>query len=223
MEASFWHARWQEHKIGFHLPSANPLLVQHFAALREHMPPSGHIFLPLCGKTRDLAWLLAQGFKVSGAELSTIAIEELFAELGETPEISEHGAVTRYQAGQLTLYGGDIFDLSPELLGHVDGIYDRAALVALPADMRVRYTAHLQHLTQTAPQLLICFRYDQSALEGPPFALHDSEVEAHYQSSYQLEALDQVEVPGGLRGIVPATERVWLLTRKSSQANATSF
>lgn len=211
MDAPFWHERWEQQQIGFHLPSANPLLTQHFSALSECMPADGRIFLPLCGKTRDIAWLLAQGYTVAGAELSTIAIDELFAELGQTPTITQQGKLKHYHGERIDIFCGDIFDLSPEVLGNVDGVYDRAALVALPSAMRARYTAHLQHLTHKAPQLLICFRYDQSALEGPPFALHDSEVEAHYQSNYQLEALDLVDVPGGLRGQVPATERVWLL------------
>lgn len=214
MDAPFWHERWEQQQIGFHLPSANPLLTQHFSALSEHLPPQGRLFLPLCGKTRDIAWILAQGYTVAGAELSAIAVNELFAELGQTPTITEHGELQHYAGKGIDIFCGDIFALSPELLGHVDGVYDRAALVALPSAMRGRYTAHLHHLTHGAPQLLICFRYDQSALEGPPFAIHDSEVEQHYQSSYQLEALDAVDVPGGLRGKVPATERVWLLTPK---------
>lgn len=32
-EYDFWHSRWQNKQIGFHLPEANPLLVKHFSAL----------------------------------------------------------------------------------------------------------------------------------------------------------------------------------------------
>ena len=38
------------------------------------------------------------------------------------------------------VFVGDFFDLTNSLLGAVDAIYDRAALVALPPDMRQAYT-----------------------------------------------------------------------------------
>ena len=110
--------------------------------------------------------------------------------------------------------GGDaarIFDLSGEVLGPVDAVYDRAALVALPEDMRRRYTAHLIEITDKAPQLLIAHQYDQNAMDGPPFSISDEEIEAHYRDHYDLAKLASVEVAGGLKGKCPARENVWLL------------
>ncbi|MGZ8252407.1 MAG: thiopurine S-methyltransferase, partial [Methylophilaceae bacterium] len=71
MEASFWHNKWQRGEIAFHQSDANPLLVAHFEAL--NLPKGSRVFLPLCGKTLDIAWLLAGGYRVVGAELSEIA------------------------------------------------------------------------------------------------------------------------------------------------------
>jgi hypothetical protein len=51
----------------------SPLLVPHFKALS--LPEGGRVFLPLCGKTLDIHWLLTGGYRVSGAELRKIAIE----------------------------------------------------------------------------------------------------------------------------------------------------
>ncbi len=65
MHHDFWHERWQTKQIGFHLPEANPLLVKYFPALICRM---AHVFLPLCGKTEDIPWLLPQGYQVVGAE-----------------------------------------------------------------------------------------------------------------------------------------------------------
>ena len=73
MEASFWHDRWDAQKIGFHEGRPNEMMIRHFAALS--LAPGSRVFVPLCGKTRDIAWLLAQGHRVVGAELSRIAIE----------------------------------------------------------------------------------------------------------------------------------------------------
>lgn len=204
MEADFWHTRWENMQIGFHEGTVNRMLLAHIGALG--LDPGARIFLPLCGKTRDIAWLLAQGYAVAGAELSDIAVRQLFEELGVTPEITEHGALRAYAAPSVTVFSGDIFALTPDLLGPVDAVYDRAALVALPVDMRARYATHLRTLTATAPQLLITFDYDPAIMAGPPFAVTTHEVHRHYAPHYQIIPLADLDVPGGLKGVCPARE-----------------
>lgn len=209
MEEGFWHQRWQEGAIGFHLGEPNPLLTAHFAKLQ--LAPGSRVFLPLCGKTNDIGWLLSQGYRVVGAELSRIAIDDLFEALGIEPAIEPVGALLRYSAQGIDIFVGNIFDLSAELLGAIDAIYDRAALVALPADMRRRYTAHLMAIAATAPQLLVAFEYDQQRMEGPPFSVGGDEVQRHYAGTYRVTAVEAGAIPGGLKGKVPAIETVWLL------------
>lgn len=213
MEASFWHQRWEKNEIGFHEASANALLVKHLPSLS--LAPRSRIFIPLCGKTLDIHWLLSQGFRVAGAELSELAVTQLFAELGLTPEIMDLGKLRHYRAEHVDIFVGDIFELSSEMLGQVDAIYDRAALVALPAPWREKYTAHLMRISHTAPQLLICYVYEQSQLSGPPFSVEDAEVKQHYQPQYTLHLLDSPEVAGGFKGRVPAQEHVWRLSRRN--------
>jgi thiopurine S-methyltransferase len=167
----------------------------------------------LCGKTLDISWLLSTGYRVAGAELSKIAITELFTQLGVKPEISRVGEVDHYSALDIDIFVGNIFDLSRKILGAVNAIYDRAALVALPEAMRHRYTAHLMEITDTAPQLMICYEYDQSLMEGPPFSISREEVHRHYRDRYTLTLLASINVPGGLKGKCAAKEEVWLLNR----------
>lgn len=209
MDHKFWHERWENNQIAFHGNEANPLLVDNFAALS--LAKKGRVFLPLCGKTLDIPWLLSQGFRVAGAELSEIAVVQLFDELSVAPEISSLGTIKHYGAEGLDLYVGDIFDLSRQILGPVDAVYDRAALVALPAEMREKYAAHLMEITACAPQLLITYEYDQSCQPGPPFAVMSEDVRRYYAQQFSLNELQALEVPGGLKGRCPATERVWLL------------
>lgn len=209
MEASFWFQRWEKNDIGFHESEANPLLVKHFKALS--LAQGSRVFLPLCGKTLDIAWLLSNGYRIAGAELSATAIEQLFAELGVEPKISEVGEVNHYSAKNIDIFVGDIFALSSKMLGSVDAIYDRAALVALPGEIRSRYTAHLTEITDKAPQLLLSFEYDQNLMEGPPFSVSKDEVNQHYRDSYDLTLIVSTNVPGGLKGKCPAKENVWLL------------
>ncbi len=209
MDASFWHAKWEKSEIAFHQDEVNPLLVDHFGALS--LAPGSRVFVPLCGKTRDILWLLQSGYRVVGAELSRLAVEQLFMEMDLQPSITQVGPLTRFAVEDIDIYCGDIFDLTASELGQVDAIYDRAALVALPDAMRQRYADHLAAITDRARQLLIAYDYDQSLQNGPPFAVGADEVRSLYGTHYEPTLLASVEVAGGLRGKCPATEHVWLL------------
>lgn len=210
MEADFWHERWENAQIGFHEGEVNRMLAAHLGALS--IAPGSRIFLPLCGKTRDIAWLLAKGYRVVGAELSEIAVQQLFDELPLVPKVTRTGPLKRYAAEDIDILVGDIFDLTPEVLGPVDAVFDRAALVALPEEMRGRYTNHIATVTQRAPQLLVTFEYDQSVMKGPPFSLSQSEVEDRYGAHYDITLLADAEVQGGLKGVCPAREKALRLT-----------
>jgi thiopurine S-methyltransferase len=205
----FWQEKWQKREIAFHQAAANPLLVRWFNQLA--LAPGARVFLPLCGKSLDIHWLLAQGYHVIGAELSEMAVQELFAELGLTPVVSSAGNLQLYQAEQLQVFVGDIFQLSKHTLGAVAAIYDRAALVALPDAMRQRYAQHLITISQSAPQLVICFEYDQTQLPGPPFSVDSAEMHKLYSKVYSLNCLEKLDVPGGLKRKCQANETGWLL------------
>ncbi|MBX3237713.1 MAG: thiopurine S-methyltransferase [Nitrospiraceae bacterium] len=213
MDAQFWHDRWKKNEIGFHQSEPNPLLVKYVDELS--LTKGSRVFLPLCGKTLDIGWLLSRDYRVAGAELSALAVEQLFAKLGVTPTITKVDTLDHYRAPQLDIFVGDIFKVTPELLGPVDAVYDRAALVALPPSMRNRYSAHLTTLTANAPQLLISFEYDQQVMEGPPFSVDNEEIRRHYGEQYDITLLTSLDVPGGLKGRCPATESVYLLKKKS--------
>ncbi len=143
-----------------------------------------------------------------------IAIGQLFKELGVEPKISKVGGVEHYSAANIDIFVGDRFTLSGKMLSSVDAVYDRKALVALPEKMRSRYTAHLTQITDRAPQLLICYEYDQSLMEGPPFSVSNAEVTNHYKDTYHLTLMASTDVPGGLKGQYQAREDVWLMQKE---------
>ena len=211
MDADFWHQRWQANQIGFHQSRVNALLAAFVKTM--NLAPGAGIFVPLCGKTLDIAWLREQGYRVLGAELSEIAIRQLFEEMALAPEVTLLGKVTRYAAKDVEIFVGDIFDLNAETLGPVDAVYDRAALVALPPEMRMQYARQMVGLTRHAPQLLITFEYDQSVISGPPFSVTAGEVERLYGNDYRLKSVKTRAVEGGLKGICPAEETLWTMTR----------
>lgn len=209
MDETFWHVKWQRNEIGFHEPRPNPLLTDNFAALR--LPAGARVFVPLCGKSRDIHWLLEHGCQVAGIELSPIAVTGLFSELGLAPRISPAGPLVRYEAGHLCIWAGDIFNLTQAELGHVDAVYDRAALIALPAPTRMAYARHLVTITDAAPELLVSMEYDQSRKAGPPFSVDENALQHYYGDTFTLDRVMHEAVPGGLKGICPATESVWIM------------
>ncbi|MEI7870810.1 MAG: thiopurine S-methyltransferase [Alphaproteobacteria bacterium] len=214
MDETFWHRKWERNEIAFHEREANPFLAMYFSNL--FLAEGSRVFLPLCGKTLDVRWLLSHGYRVAGAELSEIAVEQLFSGLGVEPTITAIDQVSRYSSTNIDIFVGDIFSLSRDILGKVDAIYDRAALVALPQAMRDRYAAHLIGITDRAPQLLITYDYDQRLVDGPPFSVGHEEVGRQYQGSYDLKLLASADVKGGLKGKYAAAEHVWLLKKKGA-------
>lgn len=212
MDASFWHNRWQTNQTGWHEYTVNPLLITHFPSL--NLTPDNRVFVPFCGKSLDLGWLLSRGYAVTGAELSELAVTQLFVELGMEARISDVGKFKIFRGEKIDIFVGDLFDLSREILGPVDAVYDRAALVALPEAMRARYAAHLKMITALAPQLVIGYEYDQTVVPGPPFSVTADELHRHYGDGYALTPLAHLDVPGGLKGKCPATEHVWKLDKR---------
>lgn len=213
MEKSFWHQKWERNEIAFHEGVANPLLVKYFNKLS--LENGSRVFLPLCGKSLDIPWLLSNGIRAAGAELSKMAVEQLFLGLGVEPMISRLGEIDLYSATNIDIFVGDIFDLSREMLGPVDAVYDRAALVALPTGMRNRYAGHITDITDNASQLLICYEYDQNLMSGPPFSIYGEEVKQHYGDSYCINLVATEKVPGGLKGTDAVNETVWLLNNQA--------
>lgn len=209
MEHSFWKEKWERNEIAFHGSQANRLLVECFDALQ--LPAGSRLFVPLCGKSLDIHWLLASGYRVAGAELSGIAVKQLFAELGVVPVTVQHGSLNHHRAAGIDIFEGDIFELTAEWLGPVEAIYDRAALVALPDGLRQRYVRHLMEITHRAPQLLVAIEYDANRISGPPFSIPADQVHALYDADYDLRSLSCEEIAGGLKGNCPAVERAWLL------------
>lgn len=210
MEAKFWHERWDKNQIGFHESEGNQLLMKHIGTLK--LAQDNRIFIPLCGKTKDIGWLRDEGYKVVGIELNESAVIQLFEDLGQTPNIEKIGSLTLYSIENTEIYVGDFFQLSKEQLGHVDAVYDRAALVALPDTMREEYTSHLLNISTKVPQLLITYEYDQNKMSGPPFSITTEMVTNYYQDTFTIAELDRTGEK--MKGKVDAANVVWFLTAK---------
>lgn len=193
MDPSFWHERWQTRQIGFHQPSIHPFLERWWPSLA--VPSQARVYVPLCGKSLDMVWLAVRGHRVVGSELSEIAVQEFFGERGVPAETAPHGPFVRHSSGAIEILEGDALALTPETLGPVDAAYDRAALVALPPDMRQRYVASFaQLLPSGARALLVAFEYPQHLKAGPPFSVEPHEVQTLYGRDFEVRELERVDL-----------------------------
>jgi thiopurine S-methyltransferase len=193
MDKDFWHARWQTGQIGFHQNEINPYLVRYWPSLQ--LEPRSRVFVPLCGKTLDMIWLLDQGHSVVGNEISQLAVEAFFAENGLTSEIRQEAGFTRCSCDRIEIICGDFFDLTPLDIGRIDALYDRAALIALTPAQRARYAARIMQLLEPqTPGLLVTLDYEQQKMEGPPFAVSADEVSALYQEGFSVEQLAHTDI-----------------------------
>lgn len=220
MNPEFWQARWQEGRIGFNQPAVNPLLVKYFSAL--NLPAGSRIFVPLCGKSIDMVWLASQGYEVVGIELVESAVQEFFDEQDINTIVSQptdDSTIKRYQgtlANQtITLWVADIFALASINIGVVDAVYDRAALIAMPTEMRPRYSEQVAQLSGTAnsraPQLLLTLNYNQEEWAGPPFSISNHQVQQYYSGHYQIIKLESEPSTLNANPEMAVTEQVWLL------------
>ncbi len=178
MERTFWEERWELGQRSFHSPDVHPDLVGH---ADWFLDGPQRVLVPLCGKTVDLAWLASRGHEVVGVELVGLAVAELMAQEGWQPTVDTVGPFRRHRAGAVTILQGDILDATPEWVGPITRVWDRAAMVALPADMRRAYAARLASLLGSRARVLLnVFTYDQAEMPGPPFSVPSDEVRSHW-------------------------------------------
>lgn len=214
MDAAFWHERWQRGEIGFHKASTNPLLQRWWPQLG--VDAEAPVWVPLCGKSLDLIWLRSQGHPVRGVELARSALESFSDEHGLDLQWQTEGEFEVAEGAGFTLYCGDVFALRPEHLQGIGAIYDRAALIALPPEMRARYVAHQRALLPAGWRLLlVTLDYPQEQRPGPPFSVSDAEVRQLY-AGCSIEVLEEKDVLAdhkmfASQGMRSLTERVYLI------------
>lgn len=217
MKPDFWLERWANKQIGFHQRDINALLRRHWAKL--DIPQRTKVFVPLCGKSRDMLWLRAQGYDVFGVEFIQIALRDFFAETGLTPDVSVQPPFERWEGEGVSLWCGDFFDLTRGDLREVGAVYDRASLIALPPDMRRRYVDKMAEiLPPRAEILLITLSYPEGEMRGPPFSVTDAEVHTLYADRFEVEPLAAENALGDNaplreRGLTRLTEHAYRVRR----------
>lgn len=217
-DPNFWLERWQNNEIGFHSEDVQPALIAHWPTLQ--IAKGTRVFVPLCGKTLDMAWLSAAGHIAVGSELSPLAVEAFFAERKLTPQTRLQPPFTIKSAGRYELWCGDFFALDKNEID-VTAAYDRAALVAMPPNLQPRYAAKMAELLPAGAKcLLIGLDYDPKEMQGPPFNVPQARVRELFGKDFEVSVIDARD---GLtksehlkkRGITWLEEASYLLVRRA--------
>ncbi len=186
-----WLEHWKNGNIAFHQSVVNPLLEKYWPTLQ--ITPTSPVLVPLCGKSLDLLWLANKGHHVIGVELSEIACESFFVENNLSFELQQCGEFKRYSHQEdkhIELYCGDFFALSSKNLPNNAAAYDRAALIALPKELRKKYAQHLYQLIHTNSQALLILFDSLDRVQGPPFPVSADEIKELFVNCSQINELE---------------------------------
>lgn len=193
MEISYWLSRWNKDKTGFHADKPNEHLVRNWNSIG--ISPQSVVFVPLCGMSLDMSWLVEQDYKVLGVEASEKACRNFFEQAGLEYETMERKEFKIFRSEEVEIWCGDFFKLNKKDLPLLFAIYDRAALVAMPPEKRVLYIKKIKELTSNKlVMMLVSFTYPQNMMPGPPFSVPGEEVEQLFGSGYSIRVLDSAEI-----------------------------
>lgn len=217
----FWQERWEKQEIGFHEPRPHAFLKKYIAKLA--LPKHATVFVPFCGASVDMTYLLEEGYGVIGSELSSIACEAFFAENQLKYSIKKQDDFKIYQGDNITLYCGDHYQLKSEWFTDVKAVYDRAALVAVHPSERDKYIAKVVSLIPHLKILLITIEYLPVAQTSPPFSITQYELKK-LLSDFSVTELDSTGESTTcqrlrVRQLQSVVERIYLIEKASYEKN----
>jgi len=135
------------------------------------------------------------------------------------PRFTRETGFSRWSGDGLELLCGNFFSLGTKDVGPCEGFYDRAALVALPREMRSAYAGQITRLSnRTTRGLLVTFDYNQQEMGGPPFSIPGNEVSELFVGQWDIHRLGsqdalKVEDKFKQRGLSRLEEQVFSLAR----------
>lgn len=214
MQKEYWLDCWHRGQIGFDQAYPNAYMIKYFPQLG--LLPNATVFVPLCGKSIDMLWLMQQGYQVIGVELSRVAGEAFFkAHQLPFEQVYQYG-MTILKGEHIKIYIGDFFQLPAEAIKHIDALYDRAALIALPKGLRRTYVSYLKSfLPRQIPALVIVLTYPQASMQGPPFSVEEAEIHQLFKPCpiEKLHDAPAKSLPIHLteKGLLKATNQVYYI------------
>ena len=183
-----WLEFWANNETDWHSDVVTQELEKYLGLLK--LESGDTVFVPLCGKSLDMIYMLNRGFSVIGVEVSEIGIKQFFHENGLDFTISQVGEFDLYSAKNIEIYCGDFFSLTSKHLCGVKAVFDRKSLIALDRNLRQKYVKHLNDIISLGVRiLLITLHYPKHQMSGPPFSVDKSEVESLFSMAFNYQEL----------------------------------
>lgn len=217
MDKDEWVNAWNEGRTNFHRNGPHEFLVQYYDQV--NLPENSNILVPMCGKSHDLIWLKEKGHNVFGVEIVNRPCQEFWSDHKlEFQERSIESAQV-YEGDRITIINDDFFNFPRESIPEkIDFIFDRAALVALPEEMRKVHYSRIKELSSPGTKILLdSFEYDRQFETRAPYSVSDAEVKAAYSwvSDFQTLLTEVREMKGNhlsKRGIKEVLDYIYLMT-----------
>ena len=221
MDIAFWNERWGRGQTGFHQHHINPYLGYYYGETGPPLEKRSElkVFVPLCGKSKDLWWLQQNGYETLGVECSELAVEQFFTEQQLNYSRMNTESHVSYKSGKLEILLGDFFTLQADDIGNITDIFDRASLIALPEEMRREYVNKVTELQKPGTRtLLITLTYPENEMDGPPFSVSEKEVNELYRDNFKIEKLAAKNILEDEprfkdKGLTTLTETAYKLTK----------
>jgi thiopurine S-methyltransferase len=167
------------------------------------------VFVPLCGKTVDLAYLTTLADEVVGVEGIRMALEQFAVEhpqlnITNTKSTSNNSIAAavdgfeRWEGDKIKLLKGDYFQLdATKTDGEFDLIFDRGSMVAIEPTMRQAYVDVLGQLLAAGGTILLVVLERHGTEEGmkmgPPYSITETIVREVYEGKEWVESVKLLE------------------------------
>ncbi|CAL8110762.1 unnamed protein product [Orchesella dallaii] len=191
----YWENRYKKRNFEWHIEEVHPQLLKYLSKLTQleteetvEGSKAKKFFVPLCGKTKDIPFLLKLGFEVFAVEAIDSVVQELINENNLELTFDEKRSIYHDKDEQLKIYCGDLFKCPIEEYGPFDCIWDRASFIALDYSFRPSYIDMMKRSVGYGSEngvhnfryLLQSVTYDKSNFAGPPRCVDAADIKEFF-------------------------------------------
>nr|XP_039260200.1 probable thiopurine S-methyltransferase [Styela clava] len=193
---------------------ASPMLRKHIKSLLPNAIRK-RIFLPLCGKSPDIKWLIDEGYEVVGLECSEHAILEFFeensVEFEKSVSTKDHSfRVYTGKTANVVIYEGDYFKFNSDIAGGLfDAVWDSASLNTIELASRKPYVEIMRSVLDKQAKYMLSAMYfgEKRTWINNPFDITDADMTELFGEYFTWDKVDEDDSEWGL-------ERIFLITFK---------
>jgi thiopurine S-methyltransferase len=212
MTVEKWKDSWSSPDVDFHNPDLNDIFLKYNNKMLTK--PGMRIFVPLCGKAVEMKWLLDQGYKVVGLEVAPVPCKAFFEENNIPYQVKEIGAIPgeKYESldGTCAIFCCDFFQISVDICGEFDGVWDSGGLNAMEKEDREKYINVIRTLMGKGCVNMTEFNnfdFDTN------WSMSMTELEKCFGEGFKVEEVAKMDAPQKMKDIGCTTVLLFTITR----------